>query len=204
MEDEGSDWVLLPQVKAHPRVPTNQKKLGAETAEHGADAPSQPELQPALPAPWLWTSTLQNWLMVNFWCLFIYFKNFHSLYLFIYLFLLYNTVLVLPYIDMNLPQVYTSSWSWIPLPPPIPYHLSGSSLCTSPKHPVSYIKHRLALRILHDSLHVSMPFSCLGLVHWYDPERWYGEGGGRGVQDWELMYTYGGFMSMYGKTNTVL
>ena len=45
---------------------------------------------------------------------------------------------------------------------------------------------------------------CLGLVHWDDPERWYGERGGRGVQDWELMDTYGGFMSMYGKTNTVL
>ena len=24
----------------------------------------------------------------------------------------------------------------------------------------------------------------LGLVHWDDPEGWYGEGGGRGVQDW--------------------
>ena len=45
---------------------------------------------------------------------------------------------------------------------------------------------------------------CLGLVHWDDTERWYGEGGGRGVQDWELMYTCGGFMLMYGKTNTVL
>ena len=45
---------------------------------------------------------------------------------------------------------------------------------------------------------------CLGLVHWDDPERWYGEGDGRVVQDWELMYTRGGFMSMYGKTNTVL
>ena len=45
---------------------------------------------------------------------------------------------------------------------------------------------------------------CLGLVHWDDPERWYGEGGGRGVQDWELMYTRGGFMLMYGETNTVL
>ena len=33
---------------------------------------------------------------------------------------------------------------------------------------------------------------------------WYGKGGGRGVQDWELIYTCGGFMSMYGKTNTVL
>ena len=29
-------------------------------------------------------------------------------------------------------------------------------------------------------------------------------GGGRGIQDWELVYTLGGFMSMYGKTNTVL
>ena len=45
---------------------------------------------------------------------------------------------------------------------------------------------------------------CLGLVHWDDPERWYGEGGGRGVQDWEHMYTCGRFMLMYGKTNTVL
>ena len=27
---------------------------------------------------------------------------------------------------------------------------------------------------------------------------------GGGVQDWELMYTRGRFMSMYGKTNTVL
>ena len=26
---------------------------------------------------------------------------------------------------------------------------------------------------------------CLGLVHWDDPERWYGEGGGTGVQDWD-------------------
>ena len=38
-------------------------------------------------------------------------------------------------------------------------HLSGSSPCTSPKHPVSCIKHRLAIRYLHDSIHVSMPFS---------------------------------------------
>ena len=45
---------------------------------------------------------------------------------------------------------------------------------------------------------------CLGLVHWDDPEEWYGQGGGRGVQDWELMYTRGRCISMYGKTNTVL
>ena len=45
---------------------------------------------------------------------------------------------------------------------------------------------------------------CLGLVHWDDPERWYGEGGGRGIQDWEHVYTCDGLMLMYGKTNTVL
>ena len=37
-----------------------------------------------------------------------------------------------------------------------------------------------------------------------DPEEWDGEGGGKGVQDGEHMYTRGGFMSMYGKTNTIL
>ena len=42
------------------------------------------------------------------------------------------------------------------------------------------------------------------LVHWDDPEGCDGEGDGRGVHVWELMYTRGGFMSMYGKTNTVL
>ena len=31
----------------------------------------------------------------------------------------------------------------------------------------------------------------LGLVHWDDPEGWYGVGGGRGVQDGEHMYTCG-------------
>ena len=45
---------------------------------------------------------------------------------------------------------------------------------------------------------------CLGLVHWDDPEGWYAEGGGSGVQEGGHMYTHGGFMSMYGKTNTIL
>ena len=44
----------------------------------------------------------------------------------------------------------------------------------------------------------------LGLVRWDDPEGWYEEGGGRGVQDWEHVYTCGGFMLMYGKINTIL
>ena len=45
---------------------------------------------------------------------------------------------------------------------------------------------------------------CSGLVHWDDPEAWDREGDGRGIQDVEHMYTHGGFMSMIGKTNTIL
>ena len=45
---------------------------------------------------------------------------------------------------------------------------------------------------------------CLGLVHWDNPEGWYGEGGGWRVQDGEHVYTHGRFMLMYGKTNTIL
>ena len=45
---------------------------------------------------------------------------------------------------------------------------------------------------------------CLGLVHWDNPEGWYGEGGGRRVQDGEHMYTCGGSISIFGKTNTIL
>ena len=45
---------------------------------------------------------------------------------------------------------------------------------------------------------------CLGLVHWDDPEGWYGEGGGRRVQGREHMYTCGGFILIFGKTNTVM
>ena len=51
--------------------------------------------------------------------------------------------------------------------------------------------------LMHDT-------GCLGLVHWDDPEGWYGEGGGRGVQDGEHVYTCRGFMLIYGKTNTIL
>ena len=44
----------------------------------------------------------------------------------------------------------------------------------------------------------------LGLVHQDKPEGWYVEGGGRGVKDWEHVYTHGGFMLMYGIINTIL
>ena len=47
-------------------------------------------------------------------------------------------------------------------------------------------------------------YRMLGAGAWDDPEGWCGEGGGRGVHVWDRMYTRGRFMSMYGKTNTVL
>ena len=58
---------------------------------------------------------------------------------------------------------------------------------------VSYKKRIASLGSMRDT-------GCFGLVHWDNPEGSYG----KGVQEWELMYTRGGFMLMYGKTNTVL
>ena len=62
---------------------------------------------------------------------------------------------------------------------------------------ISYKKQITSLGSMQDT-------GCLGLVHWDNPDGWYGERAGRGVQEWELMYTRGGYMLMYGKTNTVL
>ena len=62
---------------------------------------------------------------------------------------------------------------------------------------ISYMKRIASPGSMHDT-------GCSGLVHWDDPEGWYEEGGGRGVQDGEHMYTHGGFMLMYGKNNTIL
>ena len=59
---------------------------------------------------------------------------------------------------MNLPWVYICSPFWNPLPPPSPSHPSGSSQCTSPKHPVSCIEPGLVIHFTYDNLHVSMPF----------------------------------------------
>ena len=44
-------------------------------------------------------------------------------------------------------------------PPPSPFHPSGSSQCTSPKHPVSCIEPGLATGFIYDITQVSMPFS---------------------------------------------
>ena len=64
---------------------------------------------------------------------------------------------------MNPPQIYMCSPSWTLLPPPSPYPPSGSSQCTSPKHPVSCIELGLAIRFIHDIIHISLPFSQIFL-----------------------------------------
>ena len=87
-----------------------------------------------------------------------YFFNFFK-----FLFLLYFTL------QYCIGFCHTSTWihhgcTCIPHPDPsshLPslYHPSGSSQCTSPKHPVSCIEPGLAIHFLYDIIHVSMPFS---------------------------------------------
>ena len=62
---------------------------------------------------------------------------------------------------------------------------------------ISYMKQVASPGLMHDT-------GCLGLVHWDDPEGWNGERGGRRVQDGEHVYSCGGFISIYGRTNTIL
>ena len=65
---------------------------------------------------------------------------------------------------------------------------------------ISYVKRIASPCMIQGSMHDT---GCLGLVHWDDPEGWDGEAGGKGFRIANT-YTRGGFMSMYGKTNTIL
>ena len=62
---------------------------------------------------------------------------------------------------------------------------------------ISYKKEIVSLGLMQGA-------GCLGLVHCDDPEGWCGGGGGKRVQDGVYVYTRGGFMLMYGTTNTIL
>ena len=100
-------------------------------------------------------------LFLRFIWFFLFFK---------FIFKLYIIVLVLQNIKMNPPQVYMCSPSWTLLPPPSPYHPSGSFQCTSPKHPVSCIKPGLAIHFMYDIIRTSMPFSDIHYSRiFYDP-----------------------------------
>ena len=59
---------------------------------------------------------------------------------------------------------------------------------------LSYMKQIASPGLMHET-------GCSGLVHWDNPEGWDGEGVGKGGQDGEHMYTYGWFMSKYGKNH---
>ena len=62
---------------------------------------------------------------------------------------------------------------------------------------ISFMKWDASPGLMHNT-------GCLGLAHWDDPEGWYAEGGGRRFQDGEHMYTCGRFISIFGKTKTIL
>ena len=109
------------------------------------------------PAPSIQYHALSlDWWFISYMILYMFQwhspKSSHPDFYFI-IFLLYNIVLVLLYINMNLPQVYTCSPSWISLPVP--------SLWAIPVHQpqASCIKPGLAIHFIYDIIHVSMPFS---------------------------------------------
>ena len=62
---------------------------------------------------------------------------------------------------------------------------------------ISYMKQVASPGSMHNT-------EFLGLVHWDDPDGWYGEGEGRRVQDGEHMYICDRFILIYSKTNTIL
>ena len=60
---------------------------------------------------------------------------------------------------------------------------------------ISYKKQIASSGLMHDT-------GSSGLMHWDDPEEWYGEGGGFRMGNTCIPVC--GFMLMYGKTNTIL
>ena len=132
-------------IRTHPMIISNIRNLPPALEIHR-------DLSLLTPACSSTSSTIRNFTGSSDFNIFFFF-------LFFSFFLLYNIVLVLPYINMHPPRVDMCSPAWTPLPPPSPYHHSGSSQCTSPKLPVSCIEPGLAIRFLYDIIHVLMPFS---------------------------------------------
>ena len=104
---------------------------------------------PGINPTWSWCTVLLIYCWVNVFLNVFYFLNYTNFFLCLFI-LLYNIVLVLPYIDLNPPWVYLCSLSWTPLPPPSPSHPSGSSQCSGPERPVSDAK--ILNKILTDKI----------------------------------------------------
>ena len=101
-----------------------------------------------IPAPrYIWYNYLTRVLFIYIFYYYYYYFYFTILYWFC------HTSTCILHGCMHVPH------SEPPLPPPSPYHPSGSSQCTSPKHPVSCIEPGLAIHFLYDIIHVLMPFS---------------------------------------------
>ena len=93
------------------------------------------------------------------WIFFSLKKTLEHLFFFIkFLFLLYFTLQYCVGFAIHWHESTTGVHA-IPNMNPPSTSLPTASPCTSPKHAVSCIGHRLVIRFLHDSIHVSMPFS---------------------------------------------
>ena len=101
--------------------------------------------------------TLMLWFIFYLFIYFFYF--FPKSFIFFSVFFFFFNFTILYWFCHISTWIHHRYTSWTLLPPPSPYHPSGSSQCTSPKHPVSCIEPGLATRFIYDIIHVSMPFS---------------------------------------------
>ena len=62
---------------------------------------------------------------------------------------------------------------------------------------ISYVKQIASSGLMHDT-------GCLGLVHWDDPEGWYGAGGGRGFRMGNTCTPMADSCQCMAKTTTIL
>ena len=85
-----------------------------------------PPYGPSVPLLGIYPKETRSWCLRVF-CTHVFITALFFFY-FILFFKLYIIVLVLPNIKMNPPQVYMCSPYWTLLPPPSPFHPSGSSL----------------------------------------------------------------------------
>ena len=100
-------------IRTHPMIISNIRNLPPALEIHR-------DLSLLTPACSSTSSTIRNFTGSSDFNIFFFF-------LFFSFFLLYNIVLVLPYINMHPPRVDMCSPAWTPLPPPSPCHPSGSS-----------------------------------------------------------------------------
>ena len=99
-----------------PSLGFHDSSVGKESACYAGDPGSIPRLGKipgegiGYPFQYSGLENSMDYIIRHDWVPFTFFFNFFII------FLLYNIVLVLPYINMHLPRVYTCSPSWTPIP----------------------------------------------------------------------------------------